>query len=114
MRISDWSSDVCSSDLRLLRRAGPERTADGRRGHAARPGRDRGKVLRAAGAPPACPAVAGGGGGQWRGGGGGRQPGVRGQIGRAAWRERVCQYVWIGVVVVALKKKTHKNTGQHL
>src|SRR3546814_7185778 len=28
-----------------------------------------------------------------------------GQIGRASSRERVCQYVWISVVAVALKKK---------
>src|SRR3546814_13938418 len=36
-----------------------------------------------------------------------------GQIGRASCRERVCQYVWISVVAVSLKKKKkqekHKN-----
>src|SRR3546814_13684370 len=30
---------------------------------------------------------------------------VRQEIGRASWRERVCQYVWISVVAVSLKKK---------
>src|SRR3546814_17671227 len=31
------------------------------------------------------------------------------EIGRASCRERVCQYVWISVVAVSLKKKqTHK------
>src|SRR3546814_8061138 len=29
MRISDWSSDVCSSDLRLLEQAGKQYSADG-------------------------------------------------------------------------------------
>src|SRR3546814_11585757 len=28
------------------------------------------------------------------------------QIGRASCRERVCQYVWISVVAVSLKRKT--------
>src|SRR3546814_12324755 len=32
------------------------------------------------------------------------------KIGRASCRERVCQYVYISVVAVSLKKKTNKNT----
>src|SRR3546814_15412161 len=32
------------------------------------------------------------------------------QIGRASCRERVCQYVWISVVAVSLKKKTKEDT----
>src|SRR3546814_19364121 len=32
--------------------------------------------------------------------------GTRGQIGRASCRERVCQYVYISVGAVSLKKKT--------
>src|SRR3546814_13901958 len=32
------------------------------------------------------------------------------EIGRASWRERVCQYVWISVVAVSIKKKTKKKT----
>src|SRR3546814_13626471 len=31
------------------------------------------------------------------------------EIGRAAGRERVCQYVWISVVAVSLKKKKKKT-----
>src|SRR3546814_14826488 len=31
------------------------------------------------------------------------------QIGRASCRERVCQYVWISVVAVSLKKKKKKK-----
>src|SRR3546814_1212200 len=86
MRISDWSSDVCSSDLipdHGERRAGrdpcgPHPCAAGR-GRAHRGGRRRDRR-----------------GGRKRGGG---------EIGRASCRERVCQYVWISVVAVALKKK---------
>src|SRR3546814_16093570 len=88
MRISDWSSDVCSSDLPTssasrnagwaMGRAGPcasrHRTGD----HAALP-RGSHRLGR--------------------------------EIGRASCRERVCQYVYISVVAVSLKKKhgTHHN-----
>src|SRR3546814_19994085 len=34
---------------------------------------------------------------------------VRSQIGRASCREKVCQYVWISVVAVSLKKQHHTN-----
>src|SRR3546814_13921310 len=34
----------------------------------------------------------------------------RKQIGRASCRERVCQYVWISVVAVSLKKKKNTST----
>src|SRR3546814_18668848 len=34
---------------------------------------------------------------------------VLGPIGRASCRERVCQYVYISVVAVSLKKKRHKT-----
>src|SRR3546814_17794909 len=33
---------------------------------------------------------------------------VMAKIGRASGRDRVCQYVWISVVAVSLKKKTTK------
>src|SRR3546814_6622018 len=79
MRISDWSSDVCSSDLRLFPRPPPSEphahrfgalcqgNSDAAHADDADPGaRHRpGQHLRA-GCPP---------------------------IGRASWRERVCQYV---------------------
>src|SRR3546814_18954556 len=91
MRISDWSSDVCSSDLvssKLARRASPAffrtskrcRDAAHRRGKADRHQTSRHIDLR-------------------------RQR----EIGRASCRERVCQYVEISVVAVSLKKKRKLN-----
>src|SRR3546814_20845137 len=99
MRISDWSSDVCSSDLfegpcraaaaqarALLMMAAADRwdadweecdTQDGFVLH----GKQRlrfGEVAAAAA-----------------------------QLGRASCRERVCQYVWISVVAGSLSKKQH-------
>src|SRR3546814_20045180 len=84
MRISDWSSDVCSSDL-------PEAVAG-----AGAPARSRylrvdGGGEEALGADPVAGADAR-------------------EIGRASCRERVCQYVSISVVAVSLKKKTHTNS----
>src|SRR3546814_1812881 len=67
MRISDWSSDVCSSDL-----DGP----GGRRGRSRAPRRRRGRV--GSSGPAGGPAHA-------------DAPGD--EIGRASCRERVCQYV---------------------
>src|SRR3546814_17872670 len=134
MRISDWSSDVCSSDL------------PGEREH--RIGRGAAKRIRpiAGFSPPpsphetrsryrpasrrtaaACPASSHHGGAAWARGGSLREgplpDGRRGRdgvmapssgkdnrfgaIGRASGRERVGQYVWISVVAVSLKKKTH-------
>src|SRR3546814_13605938 len=81
MRISDWSSDVCSSDLGVRCRARAAGTASERTGH----GTERAAGLRlfvgylAHGGPCA-------------------------EIGRASCRERVCQYVSISVVAVSLKK----------
>src|SRR3546814_15600755 len=80
MRISDWSSDVCSSDLRGDRRG---RRCRGQRGDRQQRRKGRGRWGR-------------------RGGGGG-------QIGRASCRGRVCQYVSISVVAVSLKKKEYKQ-----
>src|SRR3546814_11393504 len=101
MRISDWSSDVCSSDLvrivQPLRKPDP----DGFRPHPAhllpvaddlRRSRDRHVLL-----------IAGIGIGEVHtsvtlhllrlvGTGAGEDPQLP-QIGRASWRERVCQYV---------------------
>src|SRR3546814_12120459 len=91
MRISDWSSDVCSSDLKS---AGAERAA----------GQDTAKpfsradalaevrnniYLVAIFAQPFTP--------------------MRPEIGRASCRERVCQYVSISVVAVSLKKKQNST-----
>src|SRR3546814_17906282 len=91
MRISDWSSDVCSSDL-SWRRAGA-----------------RGSSLRGARLPyrsgcghdhAACATIS-------------RcllevEPHAL-KIGRASCRERVCQYVYISAVAVSFKKKTQNN-----
>src|SRR3546814_2915019 len=91
MRISDWSSDVCSSDLprrlprradahpqRLWREVGAAQEGEGqpdRRGYARRADRDRlGQAAR--------PQVQLADQGQ-----------ARVEIGRASCRERVCQYV---------------------
>src|SRR3546814_12947643 len=94
MRISDWSSDVCSSDLQerprigvLLRRDRFERFVSAivyipREKFNTDIRRKFGEVL----------AEAHNGG----------------QIGRASGRERVCQYVYISVVAVSLKKKKNE------
>src|SRR3546814_9899966 len=69
MRISDWSSDVCSSDLRALGNH-PELDAD--------PGRPRLAGTCLAQSPRRHGVAAGQ---------------IDRQIGRASCRERVCQYV---------------------
>src|SRR3546814_15640742 len=116
MRISDWSSDVCSSDLRddaapTIPHNPPDTTRGGERTHvsgsarrgALEPARNprpagrapRRRPLRAyrrRRLPDLCR-------------GRGRRRAHGGQIGRAACRERVCQYVSISVVAVPLKKK---------
>src|SRR3546814_11709757 len=83
MRISDWSSDVCSSDLSIHPGNGP--CPASWRTPGARPVEPRSQHgLRS-------DAVAGSGG----------------EIGRASCRERVCQYGSISVVAASLKKKIH-------
>src|SRR3546814_12125927 len=81
MRISDWSSDVCSSDLNAPWNHGR-----------------RGSALREPFAAFVCDDET--------------AEGIRPilneiEIGRASCRERVCQYVYISVVAVSLKKKKH-------
>src|SRR3546814_17856127 len=93
MRISDWSSDVCSSDLRDIRGQHGRRHAGGD------------------GAEPVAKPDAGDDGGALWCGGDDRRAGDR-QIGRASCRERVCQYVSISVVAVSIKTNTMK-TVQH-
>src|SRR3546814_16714612 len=87
MRISDWSSDVCSSDLLLDAFARQEADAGAAQGlripAAAHPMRGLASPYR-------------------------EQQGDRRaheQIGRASCRERVCQYVYISVVGVSFKKQ---------
>src|SRR3546814_16871850 len=100
MRISDWSSDVCSSDLLQVDAAGVEgdALADQRMrlgitragvlehdepGRIGRTARDREQRAHAQ---------------------------LFHEIGRASCRERVCQYVSISVVAVSLKKQNKNVT----
>src|SRR3546814_12471609 len=110
MRISDWSSDVCSSDLNRVRVVDEEQedVAIGRierRRVAAdvdigiivhvRP------VEHAWNLPPGLPDAISG-----------DLHHRSDEIGRASCRERVCQYVEISVVAVSLKKKNNNITQQ--
>src|SRR3546814_17107108 len=137
MRISGWSSDVCSSDLggggacgwRLYMARG------GRSADAAVVHRGAARAYRLSdGARGADPAAGRGGGAdradlaariarraelsaELRRGHGdhrtAREPGdasVHGEIGRGSCRERVCPYVLITVVPGTLKKKTNQQT----
>src|SRR3546814_10242405 len=81
MRISDWSSDVCSSDLN---EAGAECFRGGDRSRHAPAATDSDDLVRVHFRRAAAGAVVGRGRG--------RTERDR-QIGRASWRERVCQYV---------------------
>src|SRR3546814_17839000 len=98
MRISDWSSDVCSSDLLP---AGP---AEGRcrqrgwlpaTGRAQPPAMAESRTRRARGSRMPEEEAA------WLS----QAPGRHGEIGRASGRASGCQYVEKSVVGVSLKKK---------
>src|SRR3546814_15386958 len=110
MRISDWSSDVCSSDLLGLG-AAPVTPADcGATPTRFRTGGEGSEWNRTIGVslPLLRSAIA------WAPGEGltHAAPTYRtsrsAEIGRASCRERVCQNVSILVVAVPLKKKTNK------
>src|SRR3546814_12431470 len=107
MRISDWSSDVCSSDLcrrwatrrccRKICRSAPGRDRhDSRSGHAQVRSyacfATTSQLLK--GVRPHSGSIV--------------------KIGRASCRERVCQYVYISVVAVSLKKKKDDNASDFL
>src|SRR3546814_17492915 len=111
MRISDWSSDVCSSDL-----AGDHAADDG--GAGARSAGNHGHALRHAytqGLLPADLFQRIGRGALVRSGVVRRAGRIARRVverGRASGRERVCQYVYISGVAVYLNKKkqqTRKN-----
>src|SRR3546814_17955090 len=106
MRISDWSSDVCSSDLagnqlgqeihHILRQDlrivyDQHRPSGAVAGELCKPVLGRDRITRA------LPSQS--------------RSATRGlkQIGRASCWARVCQYVLISVVAVFLKTKTNKN-----
>src|SRR3546814_10962844 len=98
MRISDWSSDVCSSDL--VRSQAMQLTI-GKLAQAGDVGVETIRYYQRRGLLD-TPARSGGDG--W--GGGIRRYGEDDQIGRASCRERVCQYGSISVVAVSLTTKT--------
>src|SRR3546814_3895606 len=79
MRISDWSSDVCSSDLRRSVRGRGDRRTPRREAARSRHGDD---------AHPVHPAPA-----HRRAPARRNLPMIENKIGRASCRERVCQYV---------------------
>src|SRR3546814_17247186 len=104
MRISDWSSDVCSSDLDKTIAANSDAIAPARTAADALRLNKEGKLIAFKSMENSYPL--------------GEDLSLlkefydKGQIGRASCRERVCQYVYISVVAVSLKNKkqaTHKN-----
>src|SRR3546814_13012889 len=106
MRISDWSSDVCSSDLGAhdMRRPPGLQTFAGRLHLQKLPTLEFQELPARTAASPlglirvkACAAPA-------------PYLGAHAKIGRASCRERVCQYVSISVVAVSSKKKRRINT----
>src|SRR3546814_18098478 len=112
MRMSDWSSDVCSSDLGVLHRDhGPDVQRLAVR--ALRPVQE----LRPCAVParvtvPCQSGKTGPCGGAWAPSG----PRTTTKIGRAPSRQTACQYVESSVAAVTLKKKKHKyndNTNKH-
>src|SRR3546814_18430434 len=102
MRISDWSSDVCSSDLRAAAASrfhalGLSPRAGG--GVAEIAGAEEGvELLRDAGeiGGPAAAAAFG-------------TAGIDGDIGGAYCRERGCWYVWVAVVVGELQRHKQRH-----
>src|SRR3546814_20313805 len=106
MRISDWSSDVCSSDLRVDRHREVDNQPGGdaarrtEHGLAALDAVQRQRALRvgerggAAGGDEGIAAAADQVGGKEVGVGSEiADDALDEEIGRASWRERVCQYV---------------------
>src|SRR3546814_15661034 len=111
MRISDWSSDVCSSDLPLVHPV--EHIGEQRLAALHMVGQimvemvahrifDQPRRLRT-GQPVLRLAL------ELRVADEDRQHDLRREIGRASCRERVCQYVYISVVAVSLKQQKTNN-----
>src|SRR3546814_11715136 len=112
MRISDWSSDVCSSDLHHGFGQGGAVDGDEVAAHAARLGVEEARHAFLAGAGVALDqhggVTAGDAPGQRHQAGAGivaHRRDRRREIGRASRRERVCQYVEISVVAGYFKTK---------
>src|SRR3546814_17512140 len=107
MRISDWSSDVCSSDLFLI--AAPGATlAETEILAACRASLARYKVPVRALVIDTLPSIASPNGVKIQRGR--LREMAQRQIGRASCRERVGQYVEISVVAGTLKKKKQSNS----
>src|SRR3546814_15665740 len=118
MRISDWSSDVCSSDLYLYERPAEIRSAcvdadvDAVRTRSPTPdrlhrfSREGGQVMLRYGlAALGLVALSAGIAFHQPATAAGESPKIK--IGRASCRERVCQYVLISVVARSLNKNKH-------
>src|SRR3546814_13570839 len=110
MRISDWSSDVCSSDLSLIggdRKVACHQRSEGSAEAPAVDHCDRGLAEMLQGTPlPGLSRLA-------------DSPDLRAaghsvaEMGRASWWVRVCPYVWIWVVAGSLKNnQTRKKSNQ--
>src|SRR3546814_18490413 len=102
MRISDWSSDVFSSDLRHRSASAVDRFGSGTTGSRVLNGTYRGhkeceEALKEFYAMDHAMVFSTG------------YQANLGKIGRASCRERVCQYVYISVVAVTLKKNNNSH-----
>src|SRR3546814_14943303 len=106
MRISDWSSDVCSSDLELEHadRQRAEVFAQQRFARGDVESREAQLQVAPGDAPPPAQQRTQQRA-QWRAQRALPRPWQPCEIGRASCRERVCQYGYITVVAVSLKKK---------
>src|SRR3546814_13958228 len=111
MRISDWSSDVCSSDLPGPGRVSAQRPNQFGAGTNLQLAIDRVQLEFDGASRPRQVlgnlVVAQTLGHQLRHAALGRR---QAQIGSASCRERVCQYVWLSGVADALKQKTNYQT----
>src|SRR3546814_14194182 len=94
MRISDWSADVCSSDLAPIFTGGLSRDSNGGMQEQATLSGTAGVDDRFSYGATATH----------------DSSNADTKIGRASCRERGCQYVEISVVAVTLKKKNTENT----
>src|SRR3546814_19051195 len=107
MRISDWSSDVCSSDL-LNQVFGSGGALRNGRGAAdpfnISPGLDSVRVRTLENGAPSSPPAPAASGSNAISLGNTENVFISAELGRASWRERGCQYVEISVVAVSLKK----------
>src|SRR3546814_19714148 len=111
MRISDWSSDVCSSDLPGRHRGRRLEPGYGRAGTGAQRARALSEQRRAYYRNDACGALESDSKSSkpfWRGTRRARRPAAN-EIGRASGRERVVQYGSSSVVAVSLKKKKKQH-----